>query len=48
MVYTKLELPGDVQEQSLSSALLKIFSEKFHKLHKKISLLESLFFKMLA
>ena len=35
MVYTKLELPGDVQEQPLSSALLITFSEKFRKLHIK-------------
>ena len=38
MVSTKLELPGDLQEQSITGIMLKSCSEKFYKLQKKISL----------
>ena len=45
MVSTKLELPGDVQEQSFTSALKKPVPKIFRK---KISLSEFLFVKLLA
>ena len=49
MVSTKLELPGDVQGQSFTSALEKSCSENFHKFsEKELSLTEFLFVKFLA
>ena len=48
MVSTKLELPGDVQEQSFTSALKKPVPKIFTNFQKKISLSEFLFVKLLA
>ena len=48
MVFTKSESPGDVQEQSFTSALKKPVPKIFTNFQKKISLSEFLFVKLLA